>query len=496
MNALEAIPSCSANLIEKPLVGGASLVWNLMESAQNATKDAIKNNRSGSLSHNHGTSPEKSSSDVDESESGEDSLLEDTVVEISQHPPVLSSSITASESIWSPSLSPRDYIEGQRSSGSYQSGLNSHNDSNNPPADSSRILDDLSGMESERKSQTRQEVKEKKEQYDSSKVVSATQRQKKAPEAANNNNDLGKNTGPTAMVYHAGMMPYEMQKNKQCLFNPTKLGSSMTKSRRNQEEERAHKKHLKDHPNQPPVQDIHVNPSHDQVSTMSASQDSFMYQSKREGGKLSYAKINNESHSNHHNNYDYKQQLRQHQTRQGMTPISGTIPENRGITGQAIHPDKSTVLFDSSFQDETRSCMPNLLQLKRRGADGTAASSSSRSIPVRLWSRSGDKTGASEKENDRNDDNEALNPFVYEYETGVNTYVAYFETTSKSPGVPQPVMQVIEHPNPPLLPFGSDEVVVKIEVRHNVLVSCIFSFLLHPDFDLLFVFTGIYRFPI
>ena len=165
----------------------------------------------------------------------------------------------------------------------------------------------------------------------------------------------------------------------------------------------------------------------------------------------------------------------------------GSIPENTGLPVEAAVAANTTLLFDSSFQDETRSCMPNLLQRSKRRGDTVTASSSSRSLGLRLLSRSGDANTTVEKENENKKEKEEASPYVYEYESGANTYVAYFEA-SKSREI-RSTLQVIEHPNPPLLPFGSNEVVVKIEVNissrrvlrqnevsTNDVYSCTFSF--------------------
>ena len=421
MNVLDAMPNmvCSQGLIEKPLTGGANLVWSLIDA----------NRRTGKDESNKETGTGDSNSQGQSSDSGDDSIFEDgpSVVEISTHPPVFSESITASESLLNSESSDeeRNDNDGGHSSASYSL----LNDPNNPPADSSQIsqiLDDLSGMESERK------VVE----YDNAPRTLPAKDQE--PIVVNNSNNL-----PPVKIYSTSM-PFEMKKEKQCLLSIGKFqdrhkGRSNAASARkqyemNKKEELAHKKRLKDHPNVPPIPDISVGESHE-VSTMSASEDSFMYHSK---GKQT--------------RHDHRNQKQERAT----NPVDA-IPENQGLPVEAANPK---ILFDNSFQDETRSCMPSLLQRKRRGADGGTASSSSRSMGLRLLSRSGDANTTSEKEDE--DKDEEASPYVYEYEAGVNTYVAYFETT-KSKEV-RAALQVIEHPNPPLLPFGSNEVVVKIEV--------------------------------
>ena len=478
MNVMDAMPNmvCSAaNLVEKPpthnntpsaastaMGGAAKMVWSLMEA----------NRMTGHGSDTGNKEETEASDDNHSTDSGEeeDSIFQDgpSVVEISAHQPALSESITASESLLSSEASGIGGGHGGHSSASYSL----INDPNNPPADSSQILDDLSGMESEldkvmehdtgplRPLPPKQEHQHERQQQQ--------QQQKQKPIVVNHDNR------PPVKIYNTSM-PFEMATmEKSCLLSMSRF-QDMQKTRTNavtaknqyemnKKAELAHKKRLKDHPNVPPIPDISIGESHE-ISTISASEDSNMYR-----------------HSNRAKQQQQQQQqqmmlMRNEHRNQHHNPV-GSIPENAGLPVEAAVATKNTMLlFDNSFQDETRSCMPNLLQRNKRRGDMATASSSSRSMGLRLLSRSGDANTTAEKENESKKEEEEASPYVYEYESGANTYVAYFEA-SKSREICS-TLQVIEHPNPPLLPFGSNEIVVKIEVNS---FSC--GVLLHVEISM------------
>jgi hypothetical protein len=417
LNVLDSVQSnmvCSQNF-NKPMIGTS--VWNLLESNRTASQFPAASSNEGTGTND---SNSQGPSSEDENSGDEESILEDgpSVVEISTNPPVFSESITASESLLSTSQDSED--ENDRSDGpARRHGVGKKHNRNKSrdvvPADSSQILDDLSGMESERKIV----------EYDN-----APHKMGQEQPIVVNNQDR-----PPVKIYSTSM-PFESSKEKKCIVSMGKLQdihkarSDAVAARKlyeaNKRDHDALRKKLKDSPHIPPIPDISVGESNE-VSTMSASEDSYMYQRK-----------------SIRNLYGRNSQDR------AAVPV-GVIPENKGLHVES----NAKLLFDDSFQDETRSCIPILLQRKRRGADATT-SSSSKSLGLRLLSRSGDANTTSEKENDTE------SPYIYEYDSGVNTYVAYFETSKNDM---RSALQVIEHPNPPLLPFGSNEVVVKIDVR-------------------------------
>lgn len=418
LNVLDSANMICSPSFDKPMLGGS--VWNLLEANKNFVQFSERNRNAGTETNDSNSQGQSSDDD-----SAEESVFEDgpSVVEITANPPVFSESITASESLLSTSQDSEDENDYGRIDGSNRRHTATkkqiRNESrDNPgaaPADSSQILDDLSGMESERKII----------EYDN------------APHKLGHEQPIvvSNDDRPPVKIYSTSM-PFEPTKEKQCILSMGKL-QDMHKARSdsvaakkqyeaNRREHEALRRKLKESPHIPPIPDISVGVSNE-VSTMSASEDSYMYQ--RKSKRSLYGR-----------NQDR------------VTTQVGVIPENRGLH---IEYNNTKLLFDDSFQDETRSCIPIRLQRKKRGADGATASSSSKSLGLRLLSRSGDANTTSEKENDTD------SPYNYEYDSGVNTYVAYFEISKRDM---RSTLQVIEHPNPPLLPFGSNEVVVKIDV--------------------------------
>lgn len=395
-----------------------NLVWSLLESNQTSRNNSM-NHRTDSNSQAQST----------EDGSIEDSLFEDgpSVVEISDTPPVFSESITASESLLSSSQDYDDENDGKSDERPYprHSHHRGYRDSKGHlPADSSQILDDLSGMESERRSSG----------TDSDKVPRRKTQSIEFDNDPNRNQEpisvVNKDSGAPAVKIYSTSLPFEMTKEKKCPVGMQAL-QDIQKARSDKaaekKEHKAFRQKLKDNPHIPPIPDINVGCSHE-VSTISASEGSY----------------NSRKQSMHPDYRNFKQD------KTGI--LMGGIPENKGLK---VEPH-STLLFDNSFQDETKSCIPISFQRKKRSNDGATASFSSKSLGMRLLSRSGEANTTSEKEN------EAESPYIYEYETGVNTYVAYYEVSTAKET--RPDLQVIEHPNPPLLPFGSNEVVVRIEV--------------------------------
>ena len=439
MNVMDALPNmmCSPNV--PPTKKSPSAVNNVMGGASSMMWSIIEANRMAGQGSQVGTKEiSGSTGDNDSIDSSDDSILEDgpSVVEVSPHPPVFSSeSITASESLLSSEMSGIGGPGGGQSYASYSQ----INDPNNPPADSSQILDDLSGMESER---------DKVAEQAHSQLRPLTNKQQQQQQSI----VVKQQNLPPVKIYNTSM-PVEME--KQCLLSMNTVQNlqksrttSVTAKSQHKKNKMAHKKYLKNHPNVPPIPDISIGESHE-ISTMSASEDSNMFhRSNRSKQRKQQMMMRNENRNNHHSH-------------------ANSIPENARLPAEAAAIGANTmVLFDSSFQDETRSCMPTLLQRSKRKGDVATASSSSRSIGMRLFSRSGDANTATEKENNQEKEDEEPSPYLYEYESGANTYVAYFEA-SKSREI-RSTLQMIEHPNPPLLPYGSNEVVVKIEVRYPI----------------------------
>ncbi|CAB9509613.1 quinone oxidoreductase [Seminavis robusta] len=426
LNVLDSVQSnmiCSQNF-ERPVLTGS--VWSLLD--PNKTDP---NNGKVESETNDSTSQENYSDDQ-----SDDSVFEDgpSVVEITSHPPIFSESITASESILSTSHDSEDENDNRTNSGPNTSSRHSYDDKARddppPPADSSQILDDLSGMESERKPK-----KEKRGvEYDN---VPQQSNARVTASSVENHNDI-----PPGKIYSTSA-PFDtgLEKEKTCILSMGKL-QGMNKSQAdvlptrktavsNHMERLSLRKKMKGLPNAPPIADISVGDSNE-ISTMSASEDSYTYHSKNKANPRNVARSNN------------------------LGPLP-TLPPGAhpGVKGLHMESPGNLMFNIDSVQDETKSCIPFRLPRKGRGADAATASASSRSLGLRLLSRSGDAHTTSEKEND------VANPYVYEYESGVNTYVAYFEVSK--PKDTRLALQVIEHPNPPLLPFGSNEVVVKIE---------------------------------
>jgi len=416
LNVLDSMPTmvCSHQGFDKPLMAGGNMMWNLLEGGNQRRGQGESGG--GSSMKKSGAVDDNSNSQSHFSDDSVDSVFEDgpSVVHISSNLPVFSESITASESLLSGSDSDEEFDGSE-----YVHRRHHSKHESNPPADTSQILDDLSGMESERSREQRDvEYDNAPMRVNNSNYISGDGRagQEKIVVANHNNR-------PPVKIYSTSM-PFEAEKEKKCLVSVGKLhemhkARSAASTARNQ----------RDDPNKinPPIPDISVGASNE-ISTMSASEDSYMYQSKIK-------------------------QYRNYKKERTMGLPVGSIPENKGLRIES----NAKILFDSSFRDETRSCIPTRLQRKRRGVDGATASSSSKSLGLRFMSKSGDANTTSEKENDED------SPYIYEYDTGMNTYVAYFETSTGKET--RQALQVIEHPNPPMLPFGSNEVVVKIEVR-------------------------------
>lgn len=119
---------------------------------------------------------------------------------------------------------------------------------------------------------------------------------------------------------------------------------------------------------------------------------------------------------------------------------------------------KEDRMCDNTIEEDKRSGTHSRLD-RHPQIKGVTPSFSSMSLGLKFKNRtSNDSHALPEKENI------TISPYEYEYNSGVNTYVAYFETCSTTDETKQ-ALQLIEHPNPPLLPFDSNEVVVKIEVR-------------------------------
>jgi hypothetical protein len=422
LNVLDSVQSnmvCSQHF-ERPLLNGN--VWNLLDPNRNGAHDSGGSSKVGSRTYDS-NSQDPYSDDV----SADESIFEDgpSVVEITDHPPIVSDSMTASESLLSNSHDSDEENRDDRSNSRNNRHYSRYTDeppnaSQNPPADCSQILDDLSGMESERHSEKREGI-----EYDNSPhkfkgdVVAL----------------LSHDARPPAKIYNtSGPLPCEDDKEKSCILSIGKL-QGMQKTRVTPKKNHvtvqlgklALRRKSKGSTLGLPITDICIGDSNE-ISTMSASEDSYTYQSRNKSIDL-LARPNN-----------------QQRTTLLHTRIT---PAHRGLRLAS----NSSLLFD--VEAETKSCIPNLLQRKRIG-DTATTSNSSKSLGLRLLSKSGDAPTSSEK------NIEATTRYIYEYDSGVNTYVAYFDVGK--PNESRAALQVIEHPNPPLLPFGSSEVVVKIEV--------------------------------
>lgn len=469
LNVLDSVQTnmgCSQDY-QKSFTGASNLVWSLLETNQKS--------RDISLTQRHDGSSQAQST---EEGSEEDSIFEDgpSVVEISGTPPVFSESITASESLLSGSTPEYDDENDEKSDvyrHSTQSLNKYHPDDyhrkrhGDLPADSSQILDELSGMESERRSSQSNSDKAQRNSKKTAIEYDNAPNSYLEPESAANKEDVK----PAVKLYSTAL-PFEITKEKKCpvgihaLQDIKKARNDKTSEKKRSDSlkkmHKALRRKLKENPHIPPVPDIQVGASQE-VSTITASEGSYHHKSYGTG----------KGYPGYTGSHNFKLDK--------SSPSMGEIPENRGLKIESHH---SKIIFDNSFQDETKSCIPISFQRKKRGTDGATASFSSKSLGMRLLSRSGDANTTSEKENNEE------SQYIYEYESGINTYVAYFEPSQ--PRETKPPLQLIEHPNPPLLPFGSNEVVVKIEVNRKK-ESHLFSILLNVEQLTLFetIFIGI-----